>query len=796
MISRALGPEFGGSIGFLFFIANVFSCALYISGFVEGVMENFGPSGEAPFLPGGTRWWDYLYASIIGLVCLIVCVIGGAMFARTLVFILLVVVICVIGVIVSFFAQKKNLPIDIPGNNPVVYPNGTEDTKTGLYTGLNSTTFSDNLLPGYEIDYKTGNMMNFASVFAILFSSVTGIMNGANMSGELKEPGRSIPRGTLSAAAFTFVTYLLLSFLIAATCDRYLLYNNYLFLQQINLWPPFVIVGIFAATLSAALGNLIGASRILEALGNDHLFWVILRPATITTKGGNPYVAVLISWVLVQLVLLIGQLNAIAPLVSVFFLLSYFSTNLACLALEAASAPNFRPTFKYFTWYTCAIGMIGCIVMCFLISAIYTSIAIIFMLVLIIVLHFQSLPTSWGSISQALIFHQVRKYLLMLDSRKEHVKYWRPQVLLMVSNPRQSCGVIDFINDIKKGGLYVLGHVKIGDLQQSGRDPVLEEYPHWLSLVDHLKIKAFVEITLAKNVVEGMHHLVRIAGLGGMKPNTICLGFYDNLEPKDTFGKAQKKKRVFFGSVEDGRQKDLEDAFPEIRHISDQKLVNRTEYVQLIVDALKMQKNVLLLRHFDKLDKKMLKTSNGKLYIDVWPVNVFRPETASYFDNTCLFMLQLACILNMVKEWRERTCLRVYLCVDATNDDTLKKEKRLDQFLRQLRILAQIKLVMWDTVVQKLNASDTEADRNEETPRPGTVLMTDFENVPDDYSREMNSLIMSNSVQTAVTFLYLPRPPSSQGNYSTYLEQLTTLSENLPPTVFVHGLHPVTSTTL
>ncbi|CAG5130954.1 unnamed protein product, partial [Candidula unifasciata] len=411
MISRALGPEFGGSIGFLFYVANVLSCALYTVGFVEGVLQNFGVGGsftsESSGLPVDSDWWKYLYASVSLFVCLLICIVGGEMFARTSALILLTVVVATLSVFISAFVKQDTILVEIPKTNTYAYSNASaNETIYGMYTGLSAATFRENLYSKFTIDYSTDRMMDYATVFAILFSSVTGILNGANMSGELKDPSKAIPRGTMSAVCFTFCTYMILCTLVSGTASRFLLVNNYVYLQQVNIWKPFVVIGIFASTLSAALGNLIGGSRILQALGNDQLYWFFLKPATWTTKGGNPLLSVFMTWFFVQLVLLIGSLNEIAPITSVFFLLSYAAVNLACLSLELASAPNFRPTFVYFSWYTCLSGLIGCMIMCFLISAIYASVSLIIMLILAIVLHFRSLPSTWGSISQALIFHQ------------------------------------------------------------------------------------------------------------------------------------------------------------------------------------------------------------------------------------------------------------------------------------------------------------------------------------------------------------------------------------------------------
>uniref|UniRef100_A0AAZ3QZ61 Solute carrier family 12 member 9 n=1 Tax=Oncorhynchus tshawytscha TaxID=74940 RepID=A0AAZ3QZ61_ONCTS len=771
MISRALGPEFGGSLGVMFFLANVCSSALYILGLVEAIVATFGPAGSLQVLPAG-YWWSLLYATGILLLCLLVCLVGAEIYAKASFIIFLVVMLVLATIFISFFAVRPRT-ILLPAAPPILNGTGPQPPTMANFTGFKLNTLLGNLDADYAVDYTTGTMMSFATVFAVMFNGCTGIMAGSNMSGDLKNPSYSIPRGTITAVIFTFIIYNLLSLMVACSCDRILLQRDYSFLRDINVWNPLVTVGVYSSTMSAAMSNLIGASRILYALARDDLFGTVLSPAKKTSGNGNPWVSVLLSWFLVQLVLFTGKLNTIASIVTIFFLLVYAAVDLACLALEWASAPNFRPTFRYFTWHTCVLGIVGCAVMMFLINSIYASASIAFMLLLLLLIHYLSPTSSWGYISQALIFHQVRKYLLMLDVRKDHVKFWRPQVLLMVSNPRSSVGLITFINDIKKSGLYVLGHVQLGDLGKRAYGDVV---------FSRIKNPFPFHFHYSPRVAEYLP-LIYFSS-GGMRPNTLVLGFYDDCTPKDKLtDPALADATVPTQDPEDERPPYH---FPALRVSIDGKeegngengkVMGPQEYVAVIADAMKMMKNVALARYFHQFDRASTISSSpgkGALYVDVWPVNLLRPDSSSYVDTCSLFLLQLACVLNMVRAWRHAR-LRLFLCVEEGRS-LRGSEGKLGQLLKELRIKANVYTVPWDQQV----AFPSNATR-----------------LSDEYLSAVNRLILEQAhPPPAVRFLYLPRPPADTRRYTAYLRQLELLTKDLGPTLLIHGVTPVLTTDL
>lgn len=278
---------------------------------------------------------------------------------------------------------------------------------------------------------------------------------------------------------------------------------------------------------------------------------------------------------------------------------------------------------------------------------------------------------------------------------------------------------------------------------------------------------------------------------GGMRPNTLVLGFYDDEAPQDGLA-----RHPAFTSA----REEVPLGFPPLRAAATPKLLSAREYVGIVADALKMLRNVLLARQLESLDKawELRRAASPPPTIHVWPVNLLRPDSARYADTCSLFLLQMACVLNMARAWR-RARLRLFLCVEAGAMPHAQEEK-LRQLLKDLRIQAQIQLVPWDAITRlhwQTCQGPSGGPAEEEEEEEGVVnFPTNTTQVSDEYVRAANKLVLEQSPAPAVRFLYLPRPPADTSLYPLYLHQLELLTRGLGPTVLVHGVSAVTSTQL
>lgn len=202
-------------------------------------------------------------------------------------------------------------------------------------------------------------------------------------------------------------------------------------------------MGELSTSFFSTLMGVVGAAKCLQALARDGLYPGFGIFAGGTKNGDEPVAAIILTLVLSQITLL-ADINQIAAFVTMTFLMTFFGTNLACFLLKLSSAPNFRPSFQYFTWWTAASGVALSGVTMFLVDGASASGCVLFLIFLFLLVHYTSPPKSWGDVSQSLIYHQVRKYLLRL--KQEHVKFWRPQILLLVNDPRRSWKLIQFCN--------------------------------------------------------------------------------------------------------------------------------------------------------------------------------------------------------------------------------------------------------------------------------------------------------------------------------------------------------------
>ena len=183
-------------------------------------------------------------------------------------------------------------------------------------------------------------------------------MAGVNIAGELKEPAKQIPRGTLTACAFTFAVISAMAVFSALTVNPTMMQQECLYFNNFSLWSPIIPFAVFVTAFAPALSNTMGASRILEAVTKD----LMIGPMAKVHETEKPALWVCLTWILVELFLLMGSMNKIAKLCSVLYMISYGSTSVACFFLKIASAPNFRPNFKFFSWQTSLIDIIGSIV--------------------------------------------------------------------------------------------------------------------------------------------------------------------------------------------------------------------------------------------------------------------------------------------------------------------------------------------------------------------------------------------------------------------------------------------------
>ncbi|PKI83832.1 hypothetical protein MVES1_002361 [Malassezia vespertilionis] len=673
LISRSLGPEFGGSVGLVFFLGQAFNATMNVLGCVESLTGALGYArGAIPLLPDGP-WAEYLYGSMLLWASTLICFFGSSFFARATLMLAVVLSVAVFSIIVS----------------SALMPPFVDAARHIHYTSWSLTTFFENMWPHFTAGADGSSISpqkeTWRSVFGVLFPAVCGVLAGASMSGDLRKPSKSIPKGTNCALLFTFLLYVFVFILMAATISRASLYENVRIISAVSRWPGVILLGELASCGFSALMGVMACAKILQAIARDDLLPILGVFAQGTAAGDVPVYALLATCILCQLTLLLDQINLIAQLVTMTTLLTFAVLCAATFALKAGGAPSFRPSFRYWNIWTAGAGTLVSFAAMLFADPYVASVCVVFAAVLFILIQVLSSPKPWGDVSHNVTYHFVRKYLLRLDERKGHVKYWRPQILLLANNPRTEWNLIMFCNSLKKGALYILGHVLKGDFHACLPE-LHKQHLAWLKLVDVSKVKAFVDIVVADNEREGARNLILSAGLGGMRPNIIVLGFPSEMQLPSEVHRGPISTRTC-ASVP---------TLPTDASRLETPIACQT-YVGILEDALALNKALAMAYGFDALhlpgpsSVAHYQRAAQDQYIDLWPIQIAnRAERDEPRWDTYTMVLQLGTILSFTGTWKEHK-LRVSVFVEHAEEIETERV-RVRKLLDNLRIPASLRV--------------------------------------------------------------------------------------------------------
>ncbi len=495
LISRSLGVELGGTIGIIFFLAQAISVAMYVIGFTEAFIDSFPQilSLQLPIIGPVTVT---IVASLVNLLVFI-CVMIGAGWTIKLQY----------GILALLFFSLFS-----------------------FYWGAFQDFSWVQLQASSTPSYKPGQ--NFFTIFALFFPAVTGIMAGANMSGDLKEPSRSIPKGTIFSILFTTLVYLSMALLLAGSRSQEALINNNMIIKEMSWFPFLIVLGVFSATLSSALSSMMGAPRILQAFARDEVFKSLKIFARSSGKNQEPRFAITLTFLISQICICLADLDAIAPIVTMFFMITYGTINLATFYESITGNPSYRPTFRYSHWSTELLGAVGCIAVMFLMSPLWAILSIALMITIYGLISRKEIETRWGDVRSGLAFEKIRKNLLNLQN--DHPKNWRPIVLALSGGAWSRMPLTIYARWLTAGrGLLTLGQIIVGDIyslleRRVNQEKILKKF------IQEEEMSAWATAVVAPSLPAGIHALVQCHGIGEIRPNTVLIGW--NRDPERSEG--------------------------------------------------------------------------------------------------------------------------------------------------------------------------------------------------------------------------------------------------------------------
>lgn len=500
LISRTLGVEFGGALGLVLFLAQSVSIAFYCIGFGEAVSALLSHPLATPRI---------LAFAATG--ALFVLAWLGADVATRFQFGVMGILA---AALLSFFAG------------------GIANWESAVLAG-NWGRPADG--PGFWI------------LFAIFFPAVTGFTQGVSMSGDLADPGKSLPLGTFLAVGVSILVYFAVAVLFAGNMPLADLQADYGAMGRVAAWGFLIDAGVIAATLSSAMASFLGAPRILQSLAADRIFSFLAPFAKGYGPTQNPRRGVLLSLVIALLTIAMGNLNLVASVVSMFFLISYGLLNYATYFEARTGSPSFRPRFRYFDKRLSLAGAAACLGVMLAIDPKTSLVAVAILFAVYQYLRRTAGPSRWADSRRSYHLQQVREHLLGAAEDPEHARDWRPHILALSNHPERRDQLLRLAEWIEgESGFTTAVQV----LEGTGGAVLRRQAESEEAFRQDIAKKgfgAFPLVVRTSDMAAGFPVLVQSYGIGPVKANTVLLNWYSPRTEGDP-GRRERLIRILGGA--------------------------------------------------------------------------------------------------------------------------------------------------------------------------------------------------------------------------------------------------------
>ncbi|XP_015596444.1 bumetanide-sensitive sodium-(potassium)-chloride cotransporter isoform X2 [Cephus cinctus] len=576
IISRSLGPEFGASVGIVFAFANAVAASMNTIGFCNSLNELVGPPGIYDNDVNDVR----IIGVIAILVMVLICAVGMEWESKAQNFLIAVIVLAILDFVVGAVIGPTDISAESKGfvgfSSEVFKENWISDYRysektnqtffsvfaiffpsvTGIQAGANISGDLKDPASSIPVGTLLALLISMGSYFTfVLFAGGAALRDASGeFTGDFIH--ECIPKDVLlaSSAAFRNATCnfngnivnvcvsesVLLTDGAAfrnASCNftgsiindcipkncTYGLHNSYSMMQIMSVWGPLIYAGCFAATLSTALTNLLSVPRLIQALGRDRIYPGLIYFSKGYGKAGEPYRGYVLTFFVAAGFLLIADLNAVAPLISNFYLASYALINFCTFHAALIRPLGWRPTFKYYNTWLSLMGFILCVAIMFLIDWVTSLVTFVIIFGLYLVVVYRKPDVNWGDSTQAQTYKTALSIVYKLNSIDEHVKNYAPQILTLTGPPCSRPALLHLANLItKNNSLLLAGEVYSGRLSYRARGAHLRQGYSWLQ---RHRIKSFYHVVEGLSLEKGAAALMQATGVGKLAPNVVLMGY-------------------------------------------------------------------------------------------------------------------------------------------------------------------------------------------------------------------------------------------------------------------------------